>query len=90
MHIQVFTGLRRLEKPYHTEIHPTVSIVIDPPRPIPAALQERVKAELDDIEKRRVIRKVEESTDWVNLTTFVEKPDGSLRMGWIQDTCTRP
>ena len=48
------------------KIHPTVSTVINPPRTIPAALQNRVKAELDDIEKRGVIRKVEEPTDWVN------------------------
>ena len=78
MHIKVFTGLGRLEKPYHIEIHPTVSTVINPPRKIPAALQERVKAGLDDMEKRGVIRKVEEPTDWVNSMAFVEKPDGSL------------
>ena len=48
------------------KIHPTVSTVINPPGPIPAALQNGVKAELDDIEKRGVIRKVEEPTDWVN------------------------
>ena len=73
-------GLGRLEKPYHIEIHPTVSEVINPPRKISAALQERVKAELDDMKKRGVIRKVEEPTDWVNSTAFVEKPDGSLRI----------
>ena len=48
-----FTGC--LEKPYHLEIDPTVSPVINPPRTIPAALRERVKAELDDMEKRGVI-----------------------------------
>ena len=77
---QVFTGLGRLEKPYHIEIHATVSTVINPPRTIPAALQERVKAGLDDMEKRVVIRKVEEPTDWVNSMAFVEKPDSSLRI----------
>ena len=39
-----------------------------------------MKAELDDMKKRGVIRKVEEPTDWVNSTAFVEKPDGSLRI----------
>ena len=77
---QVFTGLGRLEKPYHIEIDPTVSPVINPPRTIPAALRERVKAELDDMEKRRVIRKVEEPTNWFNSMAIVEKPDGSLRI----------
>ena len=77
---QVFTGLGRLENPYHVEIDPTVSPVINPPRTIPAALRERVKAELNNMEKRRVIRKVEEPTNWVNSMAIVEKPDGSLRI----------
>ena len=77
---QVFIGLRRLEKPYHIEIDPTVSPVINPPRTIPCALRERVKAELDDMEKLGVICKVEEPTDWVNSMAIAEKPDGSLRI----------
>ena len=77
---QVFTGLGRLEKPYVIEIDPTVSPVINPPRTIPAALRERVKAQLNDMEKRGVIRKVEEPTNWVNSMAIVEKPDGSLRI----------
>ena len=52
---QVCTGLGRLEKPEHTEIDPTVSPVINPLRKIPAAFRERVKAELNDMEKRGVI-----------------------------------
>ena len=77
---QVFTGLGRLEKSYHILIDPTVSPVINAPRTIPAALRKRVKAELDDMEKRGVIRKVDEPTDWVNSRAIVEKPDGSLRI----------
>ena len=38
-----------------------------------------MKAELDDMEKRRVICKVEQPTDWVNSIAIVEKPDGSFR-----------
>ena len=38
-----------------------------------------MKAELDDMEKRGVIRKVEEPTGWVNSMAIVEKPaDGGL------------
>ena len=52
---QVCTGLGRLEKPEHVEIDPTVSPVINLLRTIPAAFRERVKAELNDMEKRGVI-----------------------------------
>ena len=49
---KVFTGLGRLEKPYHIEVDPTVTPVVTPPPPpppprtIPAALRERAKREL--------------------------------------------
>ena len=76
----VFTGLGRLEKPYHIEVDPTVTPVVNPPRTIPAALRDRVKTELEDMEKRGVIRRVEEPTDWVSSMAIVEKPDGSLRI----------
>ena len=79
---QVFTGLGRLAKPYHIEVDPIVTPVVNPLRTIPAALRdrERVKRGLEDMEKRGVIRKVEEPTDWVNSMAIVEKPDGSLRI----------
>ena len=77
---QVFTGLGRLETPYQIEVHPTVTPAVNPPRTVPAALRDRVKDELDDMEKRGVIRKVEELTDWVGSMTIVEKPNGSLRI----------
>ena len=76
----VFTGLGRLEKPYHIEVDPTVTPVVNPPRTIPAALRDRVKTELEDMEKLGVIRRVEEPTVWVSSMAIVEKPDGSLRI----------
>ena len=48
---QVLTGLGRPEKPYHIEVDPKVTPVINPPRTVPAALCDRVKEELDDMEK---------------------------------------
>ena len=50
----VFTGLGRLEKPYHIEVDPTVTPVVNPPRMIPAAVRDRVKTELEDMEKMNV------------------------------------
>ena len=77
---KVFTGLKRLEKPYHIEVDPTVTPVVNPRSTIPAALRVRVKEELDDMEKRGVVHMVKESADWVNSVAIVEKPNGSLRI----------
>ena len=47
---------------------------------VPAALRDRVKEVLDDMERRGVVRRVEEPTDWVNSMAIVEKPNVSLRI----------
>lgn len=74
---QVFTGL---EKPYQIEVDPTVTSVLNPPRTITAALRDRAKEELDNMEKWRVVRSVEEPTDWDNSMAIIEKPNGNLRI----------
>ena len=77
---QVFTGLGRLEKPYHIEVYPTVTPVINPLRTIPAALRDRITVELGDILRQGVTRKVEGPTDWASSMAIAESPDGSLRI----------
>ena len=77
---QVFTALEYLEKPYHIEVDPTETHVVNPPSTVPAALCDREKEELDDIEKQGVVRKLNEPTDLVNSMSIVEKPNGSLRI----------
>ncbi|CAB4009628.1 Transposon Ty3-G Gag-Pol poly [Paramuricea clavata] len=54
--------------------------VINPSRTISAALRSRVKEELDDMERKNVIRKVEKPTDWFISMVVVEKPNGKLRI----------
>ena len=78
--INVFTGLGCLEKLYHIEVDPNATPVVNAPRTIPAALRERVKAELDEMEKAKVISKVDEPTDWLSSMVVVEKPNGDLRI----------
>ncbi|CAC5384578.1 unnamed protein product [Mytilus coruscus] len=78
---KVFTGLGCLEKPYHIKIDSNVNPVINPLRKIPAALREKLKGTLKEIEDKGVIRKVDEPTDWVNSLVVVEKPKrGQLRI----------
>jgi hypothetical protein len=70
----VFQGLGCLEKPYHIQVDTSVPPVVNAPRNQPAALRDRIKEALDDMENKGVIRKVEEPTDWVSSMVVVEKP----------------
>ena len=70
----VFEGLGCLKTPYRIKIDPTIPPTICPPRNQPVALKSRIKEELERMEKMKVIKKVEEPTDWVNAMVVVEKP----------------
>ena len=50
------------------------------PGKIPGSLWEKIKEELDNMEKIGVIRKIDEPTEWVNSMVMVEKPSGGLRI----------
>uniref|UniRef100_A0A8R1IJ24 Reverse transcriptase domain-containing protein n=1 Tax=Caenorhabditis japonica TaxID=281687 RepID=A0A8R1IJ24_CAEJA len=47
-------------------------------RPVPLALQEKVKVMLEDMETRKVIRKCR--SPWASPVVLVKKKDGSIRM----------
>ena len=49
-------------------------------RPMPLAMREDAKALLDDLEKRGVVKRMHEPTDWVHPMTCVRKPTGKLRL----------
>ena len=65
---------------YQIKIDPTVSRVVHPPRKIPLTQKEKVKEELDRMEKLGVVRKAEEPTGWVRFLVFVEKPKDKVRL----------
>ena len=54
--------------------------VVNPPRKVPIALRDKLKSELDRMEKSDVIAKVATPTEWVNSLVVVEKPNGKLRV----------
>ena len=56
--------------------HPT----IQPQRNVPLRLRDKLKATLDDLERRDIIAKVEEPVDWVSNLVIVEKPNNTLRL----------
>ena len=53
---------------------------IDPPRKFSVRLKQKIKAELDDMQHKGIIRRVEHHTDWCSSMTTAVKKDGSLRL----------
>ena len=80
MYPNLFKSLGKMEPEYHINMRKVISPKVHPPRKIPASLQEKIKEELDNIEKTVVIRKIDQSTEWVNSMVLVEKPSGGLRI----------
>ena len=76
----MFKGQGCIDGKLHLEIDKTVTLVINLPRRVPFALEDKLKSELDRLEGLQMIRKVEEPTDWVLRFVVVEKPNGRLRV----------
>ena len=76
----VFEGLGCLPTDYKIRLDKNAKPVVNPPRKIPHALKNKVKNELNRLEKMKVIKKVTEPTEWVNSLVVVEKPNKSVRL----------
>ena len=59
---------------------PEVQPVVHAARKVTVAIREKVKAELERVEKLNVISKVDEPTTWVNSMMVVPKPNGAVRI----------
>lgn len=76
----IFEGIGCLPGECEIHLRSDAIPVVHPPRRVPIALSDKLKAELLRMESLGVITKVTEPTDWVNSLVTVEKPDGSLRI----------
>ena len=65
---------------YTMQLKPEVQPVVHAARKVTVALREKVKAELNKMEKLNVISKVDEPTKWVNSMVMVPKPNGAVRI----------
>jgi hypothetical protein len=77
---QCFAGIAQISEPYHIKIMPDAIPVVYPPRKLPAALRDRVLAELNDMETKGIIQPVTEPRAWVNSMVMNEKRTGKLRI----------
>ncbi|CAC5396000.1 unnamed protein product [Mytilus coruscus] len=69
-----------LEGYHHIELDKSINPVIRPPRRVPISLQERLKSEIERMEKLGIVEKVEHPTECVSSIVIVEKADGKLRI----------
>ena len=74
-----FEGIGCFSGKYHITLKPDAKPVIHAPRKCPIAMRPHVKAELDRLEGLKVIRKVDEPTDWVSSLVYAWKPNGKVR-----------
>ena len=58
MYPEIFNGLGRLTEEYHIHIKENATPVIHSPRKIPVAIRDRLKKELDTMERNGVIKKI--------------------------------
>ena len=77
---KLFSGLGKLPGQHRITLNETVTPVVHPPRKTPFALREKIKKELESMERQNVIVKQDEPTDWVNSMVTVVKPNGKLRI----------
>ena len=76
----VFTGLGCMEGTLHLEVDKSVPPSTMAPHRVHLILRERLKEELTHLERVNVIKREEESTDWVSSLVVTEKPNGKFRV----------
>ena len=74
----VFKGQGCLSHEYHIQLKPGVKPVVHAARKIPVSLRDKVKREIERMEKLNIIRRVDEPTEWVNSMVVFPKPNGEV------------
>ncbi|UYV79423.1 K02A2.6-like [Cordylochernes scorpioides] len=79
-HKNIFEGIGRLPIEHKIRLNENTTPVIAPSRKIPFSIREKVKAELERMEKLDIIEKVEEPSKWTHPIVVVQKPSGDVRI----------
>lgn len=76
MNTQIYFKVLGVLPGEHTiKLDPSIPPVVHPPRKVSVCLKEKIKDELDRMEKAGVIVRQTEPTDWVNSMVAVVKPN---------------
>lgn len=76
----VFMGLGKFNKKCTLKLKKNAQPVARPPRRVALAIKGKLKAHLDSLEKRGIISKFDEPTEWLSNVVIIEKNDKSLRL----------
>ena len=71
----VFDGLGELPGEFNMQYDKTVPPVKNQPRRVAVAIKQELKQKLDELEKKKIIAKVTEPTDWMSSLLVVKKPN---------------
>ena len=64
----------------HLEVEQCATPVVAPPRRVPTSLKEKLRKELDRLQKLEVIAPIDEPTPWVSSLAVAVKKSGELRI----------
>ena len=65
---------------HHITIDQNIAAIITPARKIPITLLDKLKFELEIMQRLDILEPVSELTEWVNPLVIVEKPNGKFRI----------
>lgn len=77
---QLFSGIGCLKQTHHITLRENAQPVICPIRKVPLPLIDQLKETIDDLEKKKILAKVEGPSDWVHPLVLVRKPNGKIRI----------
>lgn len=76
----LFNGIGTFPTTYKILLKEDAIPIAKPPRRVPLALVDKLKIKLNELEKNKIISKVDNGTEWVSHIVTVEKKDGSIRI----------
>ena len=76
----LFTGIGCLAGEHSIKIDTSVTPTVHAPRKVPLAIKDKLKDELDKMEKMGVIIKQNQPTEWVNSMVTPTKSNGKIRV----------